>query len=150
MSGDVTSSSLIATAEPPYQQWSYAKSYVTRLDDPCLFPYNGRAYAVGRYQASFFPRILEQGGIFSRKRTSIFLVEPQVLARLTDLPSAGDTSHAGVAIHGDEMYISYYTSSIKRDPVWVQGMFSRSDIRMARVSLPALERLAVAPRSAPR
>jgi hypothetical protein len=146
MSGDPTSSTLIAVAEPPYTQWTYAKSYVTRLDGPCLFPYNGRIYAVGRYQASFFPRLLEQGGIFSRKRTSIFLVEPERLTRLTDLPSAGDTSYAGIAIRDDEMYVSYYTSSIKRDPVWVQGMFSPSDIRMARVSLPALERLAVAPR----
>jgi hypothetical protein len=146
MSGDASSSTLIAVAEPPYSQWTYAKSYVTRLDGPCLFPYNGRIYAVGRYQASFFPRVLEQGGIFSRKRTSIFLVEPQRLTRLTDLPSAGDTSYAGIAIRGDEMYVSYYTSSIKRDPVWVQGMFSPSDIRMARVSLPALDRLAVSPR----
>jgi hypothetical protein len=142
LQGDASSSTLIAVAKPPYTEWSYAKSYVTRLDGPCLFPYNARVYAVGRYQSSHFPRLLERGGLFSRKRTSLFLVEPHGLTRLTDLPSAGDTSYAGVVMRDSEMFVSYYTSPIKRDPVWVQGMFSPSDIRMARVSLPALERLA--------
>ena len=144
MWGDAKGSTLISVAEPPYTSWTHAKSRVTRLDGPCLFPYNGRVYAVGRYQASFFPRYAEQGGLFARKRTSLFLVEPDRLTRLTDLPSAGDTSYAGIVIQGDEMYVSYYTSSIKRDPVWIQGMFKPTDIRMARVSLPSLERLATA------
>ncbi len=146
MWGDDAGSTLISVAEPPYTKWTHTKSKVTRLDGPCLFAYNGRTYSVGRYQASHFPRFVEQGGLFARKRTSIFLVEPEGLTRLTDLPSAGDTSYAGIAIRGDEMYVSYYTSSIKRDPVWVQGMFEPSQIRMARVSLPALERLATGSR----
>jgi hypothetical protein len=146
MQGDKTSSTLLAVAEPPYTDWTYEKSYVTRFDGPCLFPYNGRIYGVGRYQSSRFPQFLEQGGLWSRKRTSIFLVEPDKLTRLTDFPSAGDTSYAGIVIRGDELFASYYTSSIKRDPVWVQGMFAPTDIRMARVSLPALERLAATTR----
>lgn len=141
--GDDSGSTLISVAEPPYTKWMHNKSKVTRLDGPCLFPYNDRTYAVGRYQASHFPQFVEQGGLFARKRTSLFLVEPERLTRLTDLPSAGDTSYAGIVIRGDEMYVSYYSSSVKRDPVWVQGMFAPSDIRMARVSLPALERLAI-------
>jgi hypothetical protein len=141
--GDGTSGTLIAVAAEPYTQWSYARSGVTRLDGPCLFPYNNRTYAVGRYQASFAPRLLEQGGLFSRKRTSLFLVEPERLVRLTDLPSAGDTSYAGIVIRGDEAYISYYTSNVRDDPTWVQGMFRSSAIKMARVSLPALEGLAL-------
>ena len=141
--GDDAGSTLISVAEPPYTKWTNNTSKVTRLDGPCLFAYNGRTYAVGRYQASHFPQFVEQGGLFARKRTSIFLVEPERLTRLTDLPSAGDTSYAGIVIRGDEMYVSYYSSSVKRDPVWVQGMFAPSDIRMARVSLPALERLAI-------
>lgn len=142
--GDNDGSTLISVAEPPYTKWTHAKSKVTRLDGPCLFPYNGRVYAVGRYQASFLPKYIEQGGLFAKKRTSLFLIEPERLLHLTDLPSAGDTSYAGIAIRGSEMYVSYYTSSPKRDPVWVNGMFAPSDIRMARVNLPAMERLALA------
>jgi hypothetical protein len=124
------------------------KSSLTRLDGPCLFSYNGRTFSVGRYQASFAPGVVEQGGLFSRKRTSIFLVEENGLTRLTDLPSAGDTSYAGIAVRGDEAYVSYYTSPLERDYPWFLGMLRRSDIRMARISLPALERLA--DRKAPR
>ena len=50
--GDRTASTLIAVSSPPFKQWSYAKSQVTRLDGPCLFPYNGRLYSIGRYQAT--------------------------------------------------------------------------------------------------
>ena len=140
--GERTSGTLIAVSESPYEKWSYARSRTTRFDGPCLFPYNGRVYGVGRYQASFLPRVAEQGGLFSRKRTSLFHLDERGLTRLTDLPSAGDTSYAGVATKGNEMYVSYYTSDVKEDPPWVLGMFRPSAIKMARVSLPAMERLA--------
>jgi len=142
--GDRSASTLIAVARPPYEEWSYDKSYITRLDGPCLFPYNSRVYAIGRYQATRAPRFVEQGGMYSRKRTSIFLVEGQGLRYLTDLPSAGDTSYAGIAIRGDDLYASYYTSPPERDITWVLGMFRPSNIRMARIDLPALERLTIA------
>jgi len=141
--GDATASTLIAVAPPPYEAWTYSKSGVTRLDGPCLFPYNGRVYAFGRYQATRAPRLVEQGGLYSRKRTSLFLVEEGGLRYLTDVPSAGDTSYAGVAMRGDELYASYYTSPPERDITWILGMFRPSDIRMARIDLPALERLAL-------
>jgi hypothetical protein len=140
--GDRRATTFIATSLPPHEQWNHVKSSLTRLDGPCLFPYNGRTFSVGRYQASFAPGIVEQGGLFSRKRTSIFLVEENSLTRLTDLPSAGDTSYAGIAVRGDEAYVSYYTSPLERDYPWFLGMLRQSDIRMARISLPALERLA--------
>lgn len=140
--GDPTASTLIAIASPPYEQWSYAKSHVARLDGPCLFPYRGRLYSIGRYQATRAPRIAEQGGMYSRKRTSIFLVEEGGLTYLSDLPSAGDTSYAGIVIRGDELFASYYTNPPEHDIVWAQGMFRPSNIRMARIDLPALERAA--------
>ncbi len=140
--GDRTASTLIAVASPPYEAWSYRKSYVTRLDGPCLFAYNGRLYSIGRYQATRAPRVAEQGGMYSRKRTSIFAVEEDKLRYLTDLPSAGDTSYAGIVIRGDELYASYYTSPPERDITWILGMFRPSNIRMARIDLRALERLA--------
>jgi len=140
--GDPGASTLIATAAPPYETWTRAKSRVTRLDGPCLFPHNGRIYAIGRYQATRAPRFVEPGGMYSRKRTSLFLVEETGLHYLSDLPSAGDTSYAGVVLQGDELCASYYTSPPDRDITWVLGMFRPTHIRMARISLPALEALA--------
>lgn len=80
--------------------------------------------------------------MYSRKRTSVFLVEEDGPRYLTDLPSAGDTSYAGIVIRGDELFTSYYTSDIEQDYAWLLGMFRPSSIRMARIDLPALERLA--------
>lgn len=80
--------------------------------------------------------------MFSRKRTSLFLVEETRLLYLGDLPSGGDTSYAGGVVRDDELITSYYTS--RRDYTWILGMFRPSDIRMSRINLPALERRAVA------
>jgi hypothetical protein len=80
--------------------------------------------------------------MFSRKRTSLFAVEETRLIYLGDLASGGDTSYAGGVVVGDELIASYYTS--RRDYTWILGMFRPSDIRMARISLPALERKAIA------
>ena len=44
-------------------------------------------------------------------------------------------------MRGDELYASYYTSPPERDITWILGMFRPSNIRMARIDLPALERL---------
>jgi hypothetical protein len=140
--GDRKASTFIATARPPYEEWNHVKTRLTRLDGPCLFSYNGRAYSIGRFQASFAPGLVEQGGLFSRKRTSVFLVEANGLTHLTDLPSAGDTSYAGISIRSNEAYVSYYSSPLDHDHPWFLGMLRQSDIRMARISLPALEQLA--------
>jgi hypothetical protein len=64
------------------------------------------------------------------------------LRYLTDLPSAGDTSYAGIVMQGDELIASYYTSPPQRDITWILGMLRPSNIRMARIDLRALERLA--------
>jgi hypothetical protein len=144
--GDRDACTLLSVASPPYTQWSYARSYETRFDGPCLFQYNGRIYGIGRYQASFFPRLAEQGGMFSRKRTSLFAVDEKGMTRLTDLPSAGDTSYAGIVIQGDDLYASYYTSDVKWNPPWILGMFKPTAIKMARISLPAMERAALGKR----
>ena len=63
---------------------------------------------------------------------------------LTDLPSAGDTSYAGIVQRGNDLYVDYYTSDVNHDWFWLMGMVSPSEIRMARVNLPALEKLALA------
>ena len=140
--GNRDASTLLATSAAPYQSWTYARSRVTRLDGPALFAHGGRIYAVARRQAGSrrFPTHL--GGALSRKRTSLFLVEPHRLVFLSDLPSAGDTSYAGVVLRDGALFASYYTSDPTRDWPWLLGMFLRSEIRMARVELASLAALA--------
>jgi hypothetical protein len=143
--GDQRGSTLIATSAAPYTEWiMHTKDLLTRLDGPALFSYNGNTYAVGRYQPDLAWPFAQQGSIMSRKRTSLFQVKPEGLIYLTDLPSAGDTSYAGLVQRGDDLYVDYYTSDINRDWFWLMGMVSPSEIRMARVNLPALEKLAQA------
>jgi hypothetical protein len=140
--GNRDASTLLATAAPPYERWSYHKSRVTRLDGPALFAHDGRIYAVARYQPGPRGALTRLGGSFSRKRTSLFLVEPERLVRLSDLPSAGDTSYAGVVLKDDSLFASYYTSDIRRDYPWILGMVLPTDIRMAQVPLDRLAEIA--------
>ena len=133
---------LIAVAEPPYTEWSRTKSRLTRLDGPCLFTYGGAVYAVGRHNPDP-PRFPNHcGSIFGRKRTALYKVEEARLVYVSDLPSAGDTSYAGIVLRDDDLYISYYTSRIDRDYPWILGMVSPTDIRIARVHLPCLASVA--------
>jgi hypothetical protein len=136
--GSPDASTLLAVSVPPYQNWTKTRSKVTRLDGPALFSYQGRVFAVARYQPGPRTALTQLGGVLSRKRTSLFLVEEDRLVRLTDLPSAGDTSYAGVVVREGFLYASYYTSDVTRDYAWLLGMFMPSEIRMARVDLTAV------------
>ncbi len=133
---------LVALASPPYVEWRYARSNVTRLDGPSLFSYRGQVFAVGRAHVGPRGPLTRIGCVFGRKRTALYLVTPDGLVHLSDLPSAGDTSYAGTVIRGDDLYVSYYTSRTDRDWPWILGMLLPSEIRMARVPLPQLANLA--------
>jgi len=142
--GNRNAHTLLAVAEPPYERWRYAHSAITRLDGPALFAHGGRVYAVARFQPPPFRRGTWQASTFARKRTALYLVEPERLVHLSDVPSAGDTSYAGVVLREGQLWFSYYTSDVRRDWPWLLGMFLRSEIRMGRVSLEKLEALALA------
>jgi hypothetical protein len=141
--GDRRGSTLITLSEPPYESWQEScKSQVTRLDGPYLFAYNGRVYAAGRYQPELGAPLVQQGSVFSRKRTSLFEVRKEGLVYLTDLPSAGDTSYTGVVLQDNHAYICYYTSEVKKDYPWIIGMLEPSCVQMVIVDLNRLEALA--------
>jgi hypothetical protein len=142
--GNSDASTAIAVAAPPYTEWTTAKSQVTRLDGPYLFRLGDAIYAVARYQPEPRGRLTRLGGALSRKRTSIFRVEPTRLVRLSDLPSAGDTSYAGVVVRDGMLWIDYYSSRIDRDFPWLLGMFLATDVRMARIPVESLEKLSAA------
>jgi hypothetical protein len=81
---------------------------------------------------------------FARKRTALYVVEPDRLLKLSDVPSAGDTAYGGVVLREGALWFSYYTSDTTRDYPWLIGMISRSDIRIAKVPLDRLTALAKA------
>jgi hypothetical protein len=138
VTGNANASTLLAVAEPPYERWTYTKSEVTRLDGPALFSQGGRVFAVARSQPGSRRYPTRLGSAWSRKRTSVFRVEPDRLIHLSDLPSAGDTSYAGVVLRDNYVWAEYYTSRIDRDYPWLLGMLLPTDIRMARFPLEAL------------
>jgi hypothetical protein len=134
----------IAVASAPYEDWSVHESQVTRLDGPVLFRIDDDVFAVGRHQPEPRRGLTRLGGVFSRKRTALYRVEPERLVWLSDLPSAGDTSYAGVVLHSGYVHLSYYTSRIDRDYPWLLGMFLPTDIQMARFRVEALQALSEA------
>ena len=145
MFGHALGATLIAESEPPYTVWTnQLESKITRLDGPYLFIYHNRIYAIGRYQPDLGRSglLTDQGSILARKRTAIFEVRLDGLAYLTDLPSDGDTSYAGLVMSGETAYISYYTSPINHDYAWILGMLLPSQVRIAKVDLAVLEELA--------
>src|SRR5690606_37608513 len=137
--GHADAGTAIVVAAPPYTEWDQTGfSQVTRLDGPALFRLDDTIFAVARHQPEPRGRLTRLGGALARKRTAIFRVEPERLVHLTDLPSAGDTSYAGVVVRDGAVYVDYYTSRIDRDFPWLLGMFLRSDVRMARIPVDSL------------
>jgi hypothetical protein len=157
LTGHPDAATLLAFADPPYTEWSEARKLrtaATRLDGPVAFCDGPRLFAVARAQPGARRWPVQLGSSWARKRTALWWIDPgretpggagsgePRLVWLSDLPSSGDTSYAGVVLHEGALYADYYTSRIDRDPPWLLGMILRSDIRMARVPLAALHRVA--------
>ncbi|NQU07747.1 MAG: hypothetical protein HQ583_04230, partial [Candidatus Abyssubacteria bacterium] len=106
---------------------------------PYLFQVGERTYACGRRHVG---ESAYMGSVWGAKRTSLYLVEPDRLVFLSDLPSCGDTSYAGVVVEKGGVLISYYTGPPERDYIWLLGMLSNSSVEMAHIKIDALERLA--------
>jgi hypothetical protein len=140
--GDKRGATLIAVSDPPYTTWTeLTQSLVTRLDGSYLFTYNNRIYAVGRYQPDLGKSgpLTPQGSALARKRTALFEVREDGLAYLTDLPSSGDTSYAGLVMDDEYAYVSYYTSPPNHDYGWILGMFLSTSVRIAKIDLHEME-----------
>lgn len=141
--GDASASTLISVAKgPDYDDWKQTKSKVTRLDGPNLFRYDDEVYAVGRYEPDARGLFSNIGSFFVKKRTSLFLVEEDKLTYLSDLPSSGDTTYAGIVMKDGYLYIDYYTNNIEHDYTWFEGVILPTDIRMAKIKLSRLQDVA--------
>jgi hypothetical protein len=136
--GHFDAATALAVADPPYTEWRTVRSRVTRLDGPALFRLDDTVFAVARHQPEPRGWLTRLGGALSRKRTALYRVEPERLVHLSDLPSAGDTSYAGVVVRDGHVFVDYYTSRIDRDFPWLLGMFLPSEIRMARIPVESL------------
>jgi hypothetical protein len=134
--GSPQAGTLISVVASPFTAWTQiTKSRVTRLDGPTLFGYENQVYAVGRSQPKVSAPFQGLGSAFSRKRTALFLVQENAegLIHLTDLPSCGDTSYAGVAVKDGKVFISYYTNDPRRDVPWLLGMLLPTRIQITEI-----------------
>jgi len=130
---------VIATSYNDHLNWSYSTDFQTRLDGARLFALDDgkRIFAAGRNHLG--PSI-DLGNHVAKKRTSVYEVTPDRLIHLFDLPSNGDTAYTGVALLGDDIYVSYYTCPINHDYPWIVGImvFTETEIRMAKFSATGL------------
>ncbi len=94
----VASSGQLGIARPPYEHWDW-KDLGERIGGPhwIMLP-DGRLCAAVR---------LYDGHV----RTALVIVDPQQgrMRELLRLPSAGDTSYAGLVFHEGQLWISYYS-----------------------------------------
>ena len=142
--GNDDAGTLVGVAKPPYTEWKTTKTLITRLDGPVLFPYQGEVFAVARWQPPPHGGLWKLGGVWSRKRTGLYRIEPDRIVYLSDLPSAGDTAYAGVVQKDGMLFIEYYTSRIDRDYPWLLAMILPTDLYLARLPLESLNDVSAA------
>jgi len=107
----------LGTSKPPYKDWQW-RDLNSRIGGPNMLQLpDGRILAVTR---------LYNGG--TRTSLSWLDVANGKLTEVLKLPSRGDTSYAGLVLHNDLLWISYYSSH--------EG---RTSIYLARVTIPAIE-----------
>ena len=120
----------VCWADAPYTSFDCPQELAgQRLDGPLMFFWNARLFVVARKHL----------GPDGRKRTSIFELTGMdqgtlAIREVRELPSAGDTAYAGgVQLVDGRMLLSWYSSDLHRDPDWVYGQISASDIWTAVV-----------------
>jgi len=116
----------VCWADPPYSAFTCPQTFVgERLDGPLSFFHDGRLFVVARKHL----------GADDRKRTSLYEITgtleggPLSIMEWGELPSAGDTSYAGVAtIDATHSLLSWYSGNLVKDEGWALGMFDITDI----------------------
>jgi hypothetical protein len=107
-----------------------------RLDGAVAWRWRGRLFVIAR-------KHLKGEGI--RKRTALYEIRgdqehgPLSIVELGELPSAGDTSYAGIVrLGGSRFLTTWYSSSPAEDPSWIEGFGGRTDIWKATLDLSRL------------
>lgn len=106
-----------------------------RLDGPLAFFSGPRLFVVAR-------KHLQGTG---KKRTSLFELGgtleggPLSIKEWGELPSAGDTSYAGVAMRTDgKALVTWYSGNLAKDEIWLLGMIAPTSIWQGVIDLSKL------------
>jgi hypothetical protein len=113
-------------ADAPYASFTCPSELTgQRLDGPLAFFVGPRLFVVAR-------KHLQGTG---KKRTSLFELTgtleggPLAITEIGELPSAGDTSYAGVAMRSDgKALVTWYSGRLAKDEVWLLGMIGVTNI----------------------
>jgi hypothetical protein len=127
----------ICWSDPPYTSFACPAEFLgQRLDGPVSFFWQGRLFVVAR-------KHLQGTG---KKRTSLYEITgdfdggPLAIGEWGQLPSAGDTSYAGVVPLDDtHVLLSWYSGDLAVDPPWVLGMFDLTSIWLGTVDMSTLQ-----------
>jgi len=121
----------VCWAEPPYAAFSCRQELDgARLDGPLAFFHGARLFVVARKHLP----------VLDRKRTALYELRgtleggPLALVELAELPSAGDTSYAGIAdLDADRSLVTWYSGELRADHPWFLGMLEASDVWAATI-----------------
>jgi hypothetical protein len=127
----------VCWASPPFATWDCSRELDgVRLDGPVAFFHGSRLFVVAR------KHFIEPEG---RKRTALYEITGNLdggdvaIVEHGELPSAGDTSYAGVApIDKDRVLVTWYSSNIPTDDPWGRAILAASDIWQATLDLSKL------------
>lgn len=127
----------VCWAKQPFESFTCPQELDgVRLDGAVAFWWAGRLFVIAR-------KHLHGPGI--RKRTALYEITGELeggpigIREWGELPSAGDTSYAGVArIEGPRFLTTWYSSPPAGDPSWLEGFGGQTDIWQARLNLSRL------------
>lgn len=126
----------ICWSEPPYASFACPSEFDgQRLDGPLSFFWNDRLFVIAR-------KHLQGTG---KKRTSLFEILGDydggalTIQEWGELPSAGDTSYAGIAMQdATHAVVSWYSGDLQLDRPWVLAMFDPTSIWLGTIDFTRL------------
>ncbi len=135
--GNADVRTVVCWADPPYDAFSCPQTLDgVRLDGPLTFFWHDRLFSIARKHL----------GADGRKRTALFELGgtleggPLTIREWGELPSAGDTSYAGIAPLPDGRFVAtWYSGELAADDAWIFGMYAATDIRQATLDLGKLK-----------
>jgi hypothetical protein len=121
----------VCWASKPYAKWSCPDEFSGfRLDGAVAWYWRKRLFVVAR-------KHIPSGDLY-RKRTALYEITgdleggPIYIKEWGELPSAGDTSYAGVSpLGGSRFLVSWYSSPPADDPSWIAGIVGPTDVWQA-------------------
>jgi hypothetical protein len=128
----------ICWADPPaYASFSCPQEFDTeRLDGPLSFWWKGRLFVIAR------KHLVGTG----KKRTSLYEIGgtleggPLTIKEWGELPSAGDTAYAGIAMtDATHAVASWYSGDIVADRPWILGVLDPTNIWLGTIDFSKLQ-----------